>query len=101
MLTLECCSFSLQRVLSLKTLDGILNPAPVIGKDIVVNIYNVNKTGIVVLENKAGMMLDDSFFIWLKCTVLFTVMVIKEPYFCVSRGLAILGDLCNEMPGKL
>ncbi|XP_007560536.1 PREDICTED: DEP domain-containing protein 1B isoform X2 [Poecilia mexicana] len=43
----------LQRVLGLKTLDGILNPAHVNGKDIVVNIFNVNKTGIVVLENKA------------------------------------------------
>lgn len=56
-----CCYFSLQRVLGLKTLDGILNPVHVNGKHIVHNIFNVNKAGIVILENKAGTMLDNSF----------------------------------------
>uniref|UniRef100_A0A3P8VIG8 DEP domain containing 1B n=1 Tax=Cynoglossus semilaevis TaxID=244447 RepID=A0A3P8VIG8_CYNSE len=43
----------LQRVLGLKSLDGVLNPAQVYGKHIVHNVFSVNKTGIVVLENKA------------------------------------------------
>ncbi|XP_039869193.1 DEP domain-containing protein 1B [Simochromis diagramma] len=43
----------LQRVLGLKTLDGVLNPAHVNGKHIVHNVFSVNKAGIVVLENKA------------------------------------------------
>lgn len=43
----------LQRVLGLKTLDGVLNPVHVNGKHIVHNVFKVNKTGIVVLENKA------------------------------------------------
>ncbi|XP_072250877.1 DEP domain-containing protein 1B [Leuresthes tenuis] len=43
----------LQRVLGLQTLDGILNPTHVNGKHIVHNVFSVNKTGIVVLENKA------------------------------------------------
>ncbi|XP_013880076.1 DEP domain-containing protein 1B isoform X1 [Austrofundulus limnaeus] len=43
----------LQRVLGLKTLDGILDPVYVNGKHIVHNIFSVNKAGIVVLENKA------------------------------------------------
>lgn len=47
--------FSLQRVLGLKTLDGILSPVHVNGKHIVHNIFSVNKAGVVVLENKAGM----------------------------------------------
>lgn len=45
---------SLQRVLGLMSLDGVLNPAYVNGKHIVHNIFSVNKTGIVILENKAG-----------------------------------------------
>ena len=51
----NCVVFSLQRVLGLKSLDGVLDPAHVNGKHIVHNIFSVNKTGIVVLENKAGM----------------------------------------------
>ncbi|XP_053182939.1 DEP domain-containing protein 1B [Scomber japonicus] len=43
----------LQRALGLKTLDGVLNPIHVKGKHIVHNVFSVNKTGIVVLENKA------------------------------------------------
>ncbi|XP_074510834.1 DEP domain-containing protein 1B-like [Sebastes fasciatus] len=43
----------LQRVLGLQSLDGVLNPKHVIGKHIVHNVFSVNKTGIVVLENKA------------------------------------------------
>nr|XP_046256334.1 DEP domain-containing protein 1B [Scatophagus argus] len=43
----------LQRVLGLISLDGVLNPNHVNGKHIVHNVFNVNKTGIVVLENKA------------------------------------------------
>ncbi|CAN9514095.1 unnamed protein product [Ophioblennius macclurei] len=43
----------LQRALGLQTLDGVLNPAHVNGKHIVHNVFSVNKTGIVVLENKA------------------------------------------------
>ncbi|KAL3060645.1 hypothetical protein OYC64_015074 [Pagothenia borchgrevinki] len=43
----------LQRVLGLKSLDGVLNPTHVNGKHIVHNVFSVNKTGIVVLENKA------------------------------------------------
>ncbi|XP_017265333.1 DEP domain-containing protein 1B [Kryptolebias marmoratus] len=43
----------LQRVLGLKTLDGILDPAHVNGKHIVHNIFSVNKAGVVVLEHKA------------------------------------------------
>ncbi|KAM9806784.1 DEP domain-containing protein 1B isoform X2 [Syngnathus typhle] len=41
----------LQRVLGLTTLDGVLNPAHVKGKYIVHNVFNINKSGIVVLEN--------------------------------------------------
>uniref|UniRef100_A0A672I3U5 Rho-GAP domain-containing protein n=2 Tax=Salarias fasciatus TaxID=181472 RepID=A0A672I3U5_SALFA len=43
----------LQSALGLQTLDGVLNPAHVNGKHIVHNVFSVNKTGIVVLENKA------------------------------------------------
>ncbi|XP_029361002.1 DEP domain-containing protein 1B isoform X3 [Echeneis naucrates] len=43
----------LQRVLGLKSLDGVLNPSHVNGKHIVHNVFSVNKAGIVVLENKA------------------------------------------------
>ncbi|KAJ4931116.1 hypothetical protein JOQ06_025415 [Pogonophryne albipinna] len=43
----------LQRVLGLNSLDGVLNPTHVNGKHIVHNVFSVNKTGIVVLENKA------------------------------------------------
>lgn len=46
--------FSLQRVLGLISLDGVLNPALVSGKHIVHNVFSVNKSGIVILENKAG-----------------------------------------------
>lgn len=45
---------SLQRVLGLSSLDGVLNPAHASGQHIVRNVFNVNKSGIVVLENKAG-----------------------------------------------
>lgn len=55
MLTL--CCFSLQKVLGLKTLDGVLNPVHVNGRHIVHNVFSVNKTGIVVLENKSGEMI--------------------------------------------
>lgn len=50
------CSFSLQRVLGLKTLEGVLDPTHVKSKHIVHNVFSVNKMGIVVLENKAGIM---------------------------------------------
>ncbi|XP_038145100.1 DEP domain-containing protein 1B [Cyprinodon tularosa] len=43
----------LQKTLGLKTLDGVLNPAHVNGRHIVHNIFNVNKAGVVVLENRA------------------------------------------------
>uniref|UniRef100_A0A8C7ZPE7 DEP domain containing 1B n=1 Tax=Oryzias sinensis TaxID=183150 RepID=A0A8C7ZPE7_9TELE len=43
----------LQKVLGLKTLDGVLNPVHVNGRHIVHNVFSVNKTGIVVLENKS------------------------------------------------
>ncbi|XP_061676872.1 DEP domain-containing protein 1B isoform X1 [Syngnathoides biaculeatus] len=43
----------LQRVLGLTTLDGVLNPAHIKGNYIVHNVFNVNKSGIVVLENNA------------------------------------------------
>ncbi|TNN02265.1 hypothetical protein fugu_009752 [Takifugu bimaculatus] len=43
----------LQRVLGLVSLDGVLNPAHVSGKHIVHNVFSVNKSGVVVLENKA------------------------------------------------
>nr|XP_040021359.1 DEP domain-containing protein 1B [Gasterosteus aculeatus aculeatus] len=43
----------LQRVLGLQSLDGVLNLTHVNGKHIVHNVFSVNKTGIVVLENKA------------------------------------------------
>ncbi|KAM8846364.1 DEP domain-containing protein 1B-like isoform 1-T1 [Synchiropus picturatus] len=43
----------LQRVLGLSNLDGVLNPVHVKGKHIVHNVFSVNKSGIVVLENKA------------------------------------------------
>lgn len=45
---------SLQRVLGLDSFDGVLNPTHVSGKHIVHNVFSVNKSGIVVLENKAG-----------------------------------------------
>lgn len=44
----------MQRVLGLTSLDGVLNPTHVSGKHIIHNVFNVNKSGIVVLENKAG-----------------------------------------------
>lgn len=47
-------TFSLQQVLGLTTLDGVLNPAHVKGKYIVHNVFNINKSGIVVLENNDG-----------------------------------------------
>ncbi|XP_034467863.1 DEP domain-containing protein 1B isoform X2 [Hippoglossus hippoglossus] len=43
----------LQRVLGLQSLDGVLNPTHVNSKHIVHNVFSVNKTGIVILENKA------------------------------------------------
>uniref|UniRef100_A0A8C5EKY0 DEP domain-containing protein 1B-like n=1 Tax=Gouania willdenowi TaxID=441366 RepID=A0A8C5EKY0_GOUWI len=43
----------LQSALGLETLEGVLNPVHVNGKHIVHNVFIVNKTGIVVLENKA------------------------------------------------
>ncbi|XP_056300909.1 DEP domain-containing protein 1B [Pseudoliparis swirei] len=43
----------LQRVLGLRSLDGVLDVALVHGKHIVHNVFGVNKTGVVVLENKA------------------------------------------------
>ncbi|KAM4614963.1 DEP domain-containing protein 1B-like [Polymixia lowei] len=43
----------LQRVLGLKTMDGVLDPARVNAKHIVHNVFSVNKTGIVVLKNNA------------------------------------------------
>uniref|UniRef100_A0A3Q2YUH8 DEP domain containing 1B n=1 Tax=Hippocampus comes TaxID=109280 RepID=A0A3Q2YUH8_HIPCM len=49
----------LQQVLGLTTLDGILNPAHVKGKYIVHNVFNINKSGIVVLENN-----DDDMPYW-------------------------------------
>lgn len=45
---------SVQRVLGLTSLDGILNPTHVCGKHIVHNVFSVNKSGVVILENKAG-----------------------------------------------
>lgn len=45
---------SLQQVLGLDSFDGVLNPTDVSGKHIVHNVFSVNKSGIVVLENKAG-----------------------------------------------
>lgn len=44
-------------MLGLKSLDGVLNPTHVNGKHIVHNVFSVNKTGIVILENKAGTVL--------------------------------------------
>ncbi|XP_077383128.1 DEP domain-containing protein 1B-like isoform X2 [Festucalex cinctus] len=49
----------LQRVLGLTTLDGVLNPAHVKGKYIVHNVFNINKSGIVVLDNN-----DDDMPYW-------------------------------------
>uniref|UniRef100_A0A3Q3W673 Rho-GAP domain-containing protein n=1 Tax=Mola mola TaxID=94237 RepID=A0A3Q3W673_MOLML len=43
----------LKRVLGLISLDGVLNPTHVGGKHVVHNVFHVNKSGIVVLENKA------------------------------------------------
>ncbi|XP_076006463.1 DEP domain-containing protein 1B-like [Genypterus blacodes] len=43
----------LQRVLGLKTLEGVLDPTLVKSKHVVHNVFSVNKMGIVVLENKA------------------------------------------------
>lgn len=50
----QLCCLSLQRVLGLTSLDGVLNPAHVSGKHIVHNVFSVNRSGIVILENKAG-----------------------------------------------
>lgn len=44
----------LQRVLGLKTLEGVLDPTHLNAKHIVHNVFSVNKMGIVILENKAG-----------------------------------------------
>ncbi|XP_034031272.1 DEP domain-containing protein 1B [Thalassophryne amazonica] len=43
----------LQRVLGLKTLDGVLDSTHVNGKHIVHNVFCVNQSGIVVLQNKS------------------------------------------------
>ncbi|CAB1319007.1 unnamed protein product [Coregonus sp. 'balchen'] len=41
------------RVLGLKTMDGVLDPKRVNAKHIIHNVFSVNKTGIVILKNKA------------------------------------------------
>uniref|UniRef100_A0A8C6NKP8 DEP domain containing 1B n=1 Tax=Nothobranchius furzeri TaxID=105023 RepID=A0A8C6NKP8_NOTFU len=51
--SMTIAQYVLLRALGLETLDGVLNPAHVNGKHIVHNVFNVNKAGIVVLENKA------------------------------------------------
>ncbi|KAM9517785.1 DEP domain-containing protein 1B-like isoform 2-T2 [Salvelinus alpinus] len=43
----------LQRVLGLKTMDGVLDPNHVNAKHIIHNVFSVNKTGIVIVKNKA------------------------------------------------
>uniref|UniRef100_A0A8C8M3N5 DEP domain containing 1B n=1 Tax=Oncorhynchus tshawytscha TaxID=74940 RepID=A0A8C8M3N5_ONCTS len=43
----------LQRVLGLKTMDGVLDPKHVNAKHIIHNVFSVNKTGIVIVKNKA------------------------------------------------
>ncbi|KAL0964984.1 hypothetical protein UPYG_G00275290 [Umbra pygmaea] len=43
----------LQRVLGLKTMDGVLDSKQVNAKHIIHNVFSVNKTGIVILKNKA------------------------------------------------
>ncbi|KAM6986018.1 DEP domain-containing protein 1B-like [Aplochiton taeniatus] len=43
----------LQRVLGLKTMEGVLDSRHVNAKHILHNVFSVNKTGIVVLQNKA------------------------------------------------
>lgn len=58
----KLCCLSLQRVLGLTSLNGILNPTHVSGKHIVHNVFSVNKSGVVILENKAGVY---SFIIWI------------------------------------
>ncbi|KAJ7988176.1 hypothetical protein DPEC_G00320890 [Dallia pectoralis] len=42
----------LQRVLGLKTMDGVLDSKHVNAKHIIHNVFSVNKTGIVILKNK-------------------------------------------------
>ncbi|XP_019908719.2 DEP domain-containing protein 1B isoform X3 [Esox lucius] len=43
---------SLQRVLGLKTMDGVLDSKHINAKHIVHNVFSVNSTGIVILKNK-------------------------------------------------
>lgn len=45
---------SLQTVLGLQSLDGVLDAKLLSPKHIVHNVFGVNKQGIVVLKNKAG-----------------------------------------------
>lgn len=45
---------SLQTVLGLRSLDGVLDAKLLSPKHIVHNVFGVNKQGIVVLKNKAG-----------------------------------------------
>lgn len=52
---------SLQQVLGLDSFDGVLNLTDVSGKHIVHNVFSVNKSGIVVLENKAGVSYSTSY----------------------------------------
>lgn len=54
MVNLHVPLLSLQQVLGLDSFDGVLNLTDVSGKHIVHNVVSVNKSGIVVLENKAG-----------------------------------------------
>lgn len=89
---------SLQRVLGLDSFDGVLNPIHVSGKHIVHNVFSVNKSGIVILENKAGV-----YF--------FTDTIVKAAFWenvlthciclCITRGHAVLGGISNEMPRQL
>lgn len=36
-------------------MDGVLDPKHVNAKHIIHNVFSVNKTGIVIVKNKAGM----------------------------------------------
>lgn len=54
MINLHVLLLSLQQVLGLDSFDGVLNLTDVSGKHIVHNVFSVNKSGIVVLDNKAG-----------------------------------------------
>lgn len=60
----------LQKVLGLDSLDEVLDTKLVNSKHIVQNVYNVNKQGIVTLEDKSSEYFRNFHLIFLYCNLL-------------------------------